>query len=262
MNTASGAPGLTLEVTGGLARVGIHNPGKRNAFTWGMYDRLEAVAHEVASRDDVRAVVFRGTPEDGFAAGTDIRGFSDFESGADGVAYERRVGTVLAAVADIPVPTIAAVELTAVGAGLALAATCDLVIAERGTRFGAPVARTLGNCLPAAVIRRLRSRIGAARADAMLLTARLVHAEDLEASGFVELCEPGALEDAVAQAARRIGSAAPLTLRALKAIGARIDAEAGVPDDEDLLELCYGSADFREGVAAFLEQRRPEWSGR
>ena len=262
MSTDVAVAGLTLEVTDGVARVGIRNPGKRNAFTWGMYDRLESVAHELSARDDLRAVVFRGTPEDGFAAGTDITGFREFESGADGIRYERRVGAVLAAVTEIPVPTIAAVELTAVGAGLALAATCDIVIAERGARFGAPIARTLGNCLPATVVRRLRSRVGAGRADAMLLTARLIVAEDLEPSGFVEVCEPGGLEEAVAVAVGRISGAAPLTLRALKALGTRIDAGMPVPDDEDLLELCYGSADFQEGVSAFLEQRRPEWSGR
>ena len=189
----TGADSVTLTVDGRVARVSLANPGKRNAFTWRMYDQLEAIAAELAGRDDVAAVVFRGTPEDGFAAGTDIRQFVDFETGAQGVEYERRVGAVLDAVAAIPVPTIAAVELTAVGAGLALAATCDLVIAERGSRFGAPIARTLGNCLPAAVVRRLRDRVGPARADLMLLTARLVDAEELAATGFVTLCDAGSL---------------------------------------------------------------------
>jgi enoyl-CoA hydratase/carnithine racemase len=255
------ADSITLAVADRIARVSLANPGKRNAFTWRMYDQLEAIATELQTRDDVSVVVFRGTPEDGFAAGTDIRQFVDFETGAEGVEYERRVGAVLSAVAAIPVPTIAAVELTAVGAGLALAATCDLVVAERGSRFGAPIARTLGNCLPAALVRRLRDRIGSARADTMLLTARLVDAEDLAATGFVTLCDAGGLTEAVDAVAARIVSAAPLTLRSLKEIGRRLDA-AATPDDTDLLERCYGSDDFRDGVRAFLTQRRPEWRGR
>lgn len=264
MTTASltGADSVTLTVADGVARVALANPGKRNAFTWRMYDQLEAIAAELGERDDVSAVVFRGTPEDGFAAGTDIRQFVDFETGAQGVEYERRVAAVLQAVAAIPVPTIAAVELTAVGAGLALAAMCDLVVAERGSRFGAPIARTLGNCLPAAVVRRLRDRIGPATADTMLLTARLMDAEDLAATGFVALCDAGALTEAVDAVVGRIVRAAPLTLRSLKEIGRRLDAVADAPDDTDLLERCYGSDDFRDGVRAFLDQRRPEWKGR
>lgn len=260
--TATQANGVTLTVADRVARVTLANPGKRNAFTWRMYDQLRGIATEVSARDDVAVVVFRGSPDDGFAAGTDIRQFTAFSDGADGVAYERRVGEVLQAVADIPVPTIAAVELTAVGAGLALAATCDLVVAERGSRFGAPIARTLGNCLPVAVIRRLRERVGAARADTMLLTARLVDAEELAPSGFVTLCEAGGLGAAVDDTVRRILAGAPLTLRSLKEAGRRLDAAVAPPDDTDLLERCYGSEDFRAGVQAFLDRGRPEWKGR
>lgn len=260
--TVTEADSVTLRFADGVAWVSLSNPGKRNAFTWRMYDQLKAIAAELSERDDVAVVVFRGTPDDGFAAGTDIRQFTAFTTGADGVAYERRVAEVLDAVAAIPVPTIAAVELTAVGAGLALAVTCDLVIAERGSRFGAPIARTLGNCLPAAVVRRLRDRVGAARADTMLLTARLIEAEELAASGFLTLCDAGGLSDAVDGMVRRIVSGAPLTLRSLKELGRRLDAAGPLPDDTDLLEACYGSDDFRGGVQAFLDRRRPEWKGR
>ncbi|MFI6344228.1 enoyl-CoA hydratase [Streptomyces sp. NPDC050560] len=262
MSPETRGDGVDFAVDDGIARVRLRNPGRRNALTWAMYDRLRDIAAEVGGRDDVRAVTLRGDPADGFAAGTDIAQFTDFADGRDGVAYERRVGAVVADLLAVPVPVVALVEGAAVGAGLVLAACCDLVIAERDARFGAPVARTLGNCLPAAVVARLRARAGAARADAMLLGATLLPAPSLAEAGFVTaLAESGRLAETAEPYLRRLREGAPLTVRALKETGRRLDA-AALPDDEDLLARCYGSADFREGVRAFLDHRRPVWTGR
>jgi len=256
-----GDASITLDIRGHVARIGISNPGKRNAFTWAMYDQLEQIAVRLHDEPGVRVVVLRGNREDGFAAGTDIGQFADFADGAAGVRYERRVAQVLDALTRIPAPTIAAVERTAVGAGLAVAACCDLVVAESDARFGAPIARTLGNCLPIAVVHRLRARMGAAATASTLLTAELVTAQRLAGSGFVHaLAESGELDAVLEPLVERIGSLAPLTLRALKEMNRRLD-EVELPDDTALLELCYGSADFREGVRAFGERRRPEWKG-
>lgn len=253
---------VDMVVEGAVARVAFSNPGKRNAFTWRMYDQLMRIAEELHDSGRASAVVFQGNPKDGFAAGTDIRQFVDFDSGADGLEYERRVAGVWEAIAAIPVPTIAAVEGAAVGAGLAVAAMCDIVVAERGARFGAPIARTLGNCLPLAVVARMRSVLGARRTTSMLLTSALVPAEDLVGCGFVAaLAELGELQVAVAAILKRVQTSAPLTLRALKDMNRRLDQSGALPDDSDLLELCYGSSDFHEGIRAFLEHRHPDWSG-
>jgi enoyl-CoA hydratase/carnithine racemase len=252
---------VTLDLAGPVARVRISNPGKRNAFTWGMYDQLEQIALRLRDEPGVRVVVLRGDREDGFAAGTDIGQFGDFADGAAGVRYERRVARVLGALTRVPAPTIAAVERTAVGAGLAVAACCDLVVAERDARFGAPIARTLGNCLPIAVVHRLRSGMGAAAARSMLLSAQLVTADRLTGSGFVHaLADSGGLDAVLEPLIERIRRLAPLTLRVLKEMNRRLE-DIELPDDTALLELCYGSADFREGVRAFGERRRPEWKG-
>ncbi|GHJ39338.1 enoyl-CoA hydratase [Streptomyces sp. TS71-3] len=262
MSSDTRGDGVDLVVTDGIAEVRLRNPGRRNAFTWAMYDRLRSIAAEVGGRDDVAAVTIRGNPGDGFAAGTDIGQFTGFEDGRDGVAYERRIGSVVADLLAIDAPVVALVEGAAVGAGLVVAACCDLVIAERGARFGAPIARTLGNCLPAAIVARLRARVGAARTDAMLLGAALLPAESLAEAGFVTaLAEPGRIEETAEPFLRRMRQAAPLTIRALKETGRRLDAAQVVPEDEDLLMRCYGSADFREGVSAFLAHRHPVWTG-
>jgi len=255
-------PSVDMVIEGSVARVTFSNPGKRNAFTWRMYDQLLHIAENLGDGGLVSAVVFQGHAGDGFAAGTDIRQFVDFDSGAAGVDYERRVARVWEAIAAIPVPTIAAVDGAAVGAGLAVAAMCDIVVAERGARFGAPIARTLGNCLPVAVVARLRSVLGARRTTSMLLASALVPAEDLVGCGFVAaLAEPGEVQVAVDALLKRVQTSAPLTLRALKEMNRRLDRSSPLPDDYDLLELCYGSSDFHEGIRAFLEHRHPDWSG-
>ena len=249
-----------VEHAGGVSTFRISNPGKRNAFTWTMYEQLERGVRELP--ESTRAVVLRGDAEDGFAAGTDIRQFTGF-SGRDGLEYERTVGRVLDAVLAVDVPVISLVQRTAVGAGLALACCSDIVIAERGALFGAPIARTLGNCIPAAVFARLRGRAGEANALTMMLTATLIPAERLEGTGFVfRAVDAGELDAQAGELLRRILSSAPLTLRALKEINRRITAAVPVPEADDLLLECYGSADFAEGVSAFLDGRRPEWSGR
>ena len=244
----------------GAMHLVLSHPGRRNALTWHMYDRLVAVCDEVDADETVRVVVLRGAG-DAFAAGTDIRQFVDFHGGADGVAYERRIALVLSRLLGLRVPLVGVVTGPAVGAGLALAAVCDILVATPEASFGVPIARTLGNCIPAAVVARLQRRLGASRAMAMLLTARSMSASDAEAAGFVSAVLPASeLDDGVRDLVRRISAGAPLTLAALKEIDRRLTG-ADVAD-EDLLARCYGSADFREGVSAFLDHRKPQWEGR
>jgi enoyl-CoA hydratase/carnithine racemase len=254
------SPGrVTLGVTDGVAVVELSNPGKRNAFTWDMYDALEQACARVDADTSVRVLVIRGSGG-AFAAGTDIAQFTDFATAADGLAYERRVARVLEALLAVRVPAVAVVEGPAVGAGLAVAACCDLVIATPESVFGVPVARTLGNCLPAAVVARLQQRLGAARTMSMLLTSALLPAAEAAVAGFVtSVVDPADLEAEVVSATNRISRGAPLTLASLKEIDRRI--AAGATDADDLLLRCYGSEDFREGVQAFLEHRRPVWRG-
>jgi enoyl-CoA hydratase/carnithine racemase len=155
------------------------------------------------------------------------------------------------------------VEGPAVGAGLALAACCDLVVATPDAVFGAPVARTLGNTLPPAVLARLRQRLGASRTMAMLLTARLLPATEALAAGFVtEIIERDTLDQQVEELLQVICRNAPLTLAALKEVERRIDRDGLGTDADDVLASVYASQDFSSGVAAFLEHRTIEWEGR
>ena len=138
---------VSYERDGVIARITFDRPAARNAMTWTMYEELAAVCGKVAADPEVRVAVLRGAGGKAFVAGTDIGQFRDFKSGEDGVDYERRIAAYLAAVEELPVPTLAVIEGWAIGGGLAIAAACDLRVATPGSRFGVPIARTLGNCL-------------------------------------------------------------------------------------------------------------------
>ncbi|HTD32519.1 MAG TPA: enoyl-CoA hydratase-related protein, partial [Candidatus Elarobacter sp.] len=130
-------------------------------------------------------------------------------------------------------------------------------------RIGVPIARTLGNCISLRNVARVAELIGLDRVKALLLTGALLGAEDALRAGFLTEIAPSgeALHARAQQLAEQIAGLAPLTLRASKEMARRLRATAAHPDDEDLIRLCYGSRDFREGLTAFLDKRRPEWTG-
>ena len=251
-----------LHIEGAIASVTFDRPEARNAMTWAMYEQLEGICRQLAEDASVRVVRFRGAAGQAFVAGTDIAQFQDFHAGEDGVAYERRIDACMALLESLPVPTVAVLEGWAIGGGLAIATACDFRIATPGTKLGVPIARTLGNCLSMANTARLVAAIGRPRAERMLLLAELLDAEEARAAGYLlDVVPADRLDAASDQLCARLASLAPLTQRVSKAAMNRL-LHAGLPDIEDLIRACYGSDDFREGVAAFLAKRAPAWRGR
>jgi enoyl-CoA hydratase/carnithine racemase len=168
----------------------------------------------------------------------------------------------LAAIEALPVPTLAVIEGFAIGGGLAIAAACDLRIATPGSRFGVPIARTLGNCLSIANYARLVAALGASRAKRMLLLAENLSAEEALASGFLsEIVGASDIDRRVGELTDRLAHHAPVTMRVTKEAIRRL-LHAGLPDGDDLARACYASEDFRIGVEAFVEKREPQWTGR
>ena len=198
-----------------------------------------------------------------FAAGTDISQFRSFKTPEDGLGYEQRVDEILSAIEACRVPVIAAMAGACTGGGAAIAACCDIRLASRDMRYGYPIARTLGNCLSARTLQRMIGIVGGARVTEMLFTSRLLTAQDCLAAGLVTeiLSDHSVLMTRARSLAAEIAGYAPLTISTTKQLMRRIRDAAPKIDDHDLVAQIYTSADFREGLDAFLTKRPPVWTG-
>lgn len=252
---------VTLTRDGPIARITFDRPDALNAMTWAMYARLDDICRELSADSSLRVVLLRGAGGRAFVAGSDITQFNAFKGAEDGIAYEAEMDAHLAALEAIPVPVVAAIEGFAVGGGLGLAACCDLRVAAQGSKFGIPIARTVGNCLSMRTYARVVQGFGVSRAKRMLMLGELLDADEALAAGFLTRVVPAADLEREAEAilARLLGNA-PITMAVTKQALARI--ASGEPGDgADLIARAYGSRDFRRGVAAFSAKARPEWQG-
>jgi enoyl-CoA hydratase len=248
--------------SGAIATVTFDRPAARNAMTWQMYEQLGEACERMQREEGLRAAVFRGAGGKAFIAGTDIAQFRSFRSAEDGIAYEEKMEAYLSAVEALPVPTLAVIEGFAIGGGLAIAACCDLRIATPDSRFGVPIARTLGNCLSVANYARLVAALGASRAKRVLLLAENLSAEEALAGGFLsEIVTASDLDHRIGELTQRLIAHAPITMRVSKEAIRRL-LHASLPSGDDLVRACYGSDDFRIGVEAFVEKREPQWTGK
>lgn len=255
---------LIYEIRDRIGFVTFNRPQARNALTFAMYDRVAEICANVPDDGSVMAIVMAGAGDRAFAAGTDISLFRDFRTPEQGTSYEKHADEIMTAIETCPVPTIAAIAGACTGGGAAIAACCDMRIATGDLKFGFPIARTLGNCLSAATLDRLVRLIGEARVKDLIFTARLMSADEALAAGLVSeaVDSHAALMQRAEELARLIASHAPLTLRATKELLHRMRRQGPQVDDTDIIAQVYTSADFREGLDAFLGKRRPAWSGR
>ncbi|WP_043531946.1 enoyl-CoA hydratase/isomerase family protein [Litchfieldella xinjiangensis] len=249
---------------GKIAWLIFNRPQVRNAMTWGMYDALERYCKALNDDPDIDVVVLRGSGGEAFVAGTDIKQFTTFDVAQHALDYEHRIDEVINSLETLSKPTIALIEGFCVGGGAAIAMACDFRYCTPELRFGVPIAKTLGNCISIANLSRLIDLVGAARAKEVLMLAKLFKAEEAKLAGLItEVIAAESIEEEVRQVAERLGSLAPLTLRASKEEVRRVLAERrpAAGSEEDLIALCYTSRDFKSAVSAFIDKTPHAWLG-
>jgi enoyl-CoA hydratase/carnithine racemase len=253
---------ISLEL-GTVAHLELANP-PLNLVTRQLTEQLHAALARLAASDDVRVVVVTGSGERAFCAGSDIHEFEGLRGrAAEGKLLLEKL--VYRQLAELPMPTIAAIEGDALGGGLELALCCDLRVASARARLGMPEVR-LAVIPGSGGTQRLPRLVGPGWAKDLILTGRLLEADEALRIGLVNLVVPaGEARSATDAVAAEIAARGPLAVREAKRLidaASDRDLDAGLAAELDASERIYLTDDMLEGARAFFEKREPRYRGR
>jgi enoyl-CoA hydratase/carnithine racemase len=250
-----------------VARITIRNPAKRNALDHEILDGIATLMVELDEGISTRCVILSGS-EGMFSAGYDIGDIPDevFAEEAERLVAHP-FSRAIEAAQGFPFPTLAALNGHALGGGLELALTCDLRIAGRGVKLGMPPAK-LGLIYSHTGLEKFIDAVGPARTRELFFTGRNVDADRAEQIGLVhDVAEPHELDETAVALAAEIAGNAPISLRGNKEMINRLVGFRRLSDEEERAAIAlrlssFSTVDFREGVRAFGEKRKPRWQGR
>ncbi len=250
---------------GRVGYVIFNNPERRNAVSLDMWARTTEILADFARDDEVRVVVLTGAGGKAFVSGADVSRFESERASVDAAkVYNLTVEKANASIYEFPKPTIAMIRGYCIGGGLGLAVCCDLRICSDNSRFAIPAAKLgLGYGYPG--VKRLTDVVGPAFAKEIFYTARQFDAEEARIMGLVNRIVPEAeLEDYVKSYADTIAINAPLTVKTAKQIvneAMKDESKRDLARCRELVEQCFASNDYTEGRRAFMEKRKPAFTG-
>jgi len=252
------------EVEEHIGWIVFDHPERRNALSAHMWGELSDAARRHQEDERVRIVVMRGAGDEAFVSGADISQFEGAGSGEVEEGLARHGGNAFQDLAALDKPLVAMIHGWCIGGGLAVALSADMRYADEESRFGIPAAR-LGVGYDLGGIETLARVVGLSRAKEILFTADRYTADEALEMGLVGRVLPKAdLESFVRELAGRIADNAPLTVRSVKILSREILSEPSRRDEvrvKAALAACFESQDFREGVKAFMEKRKPSFHG-
>ena len=246
--------------------VRFNNPARHNALSVDMWEAVPPLLRRAADDDRVRLVVFSGAGEKAFVSGADISQFEDMRAAKDAVArYEAMAEDALMSIHDFAKPTLACIRGYCIGGGVNVAISCDLRIAASDAVFAIPAAR-LGLGYRYSALKNLVDLIGPGAAKDLFFTARRIGTDEARALGLVSrVAPPEGLEALLAEYTGALGDNAPITVAAAKAVMREILKPSPELDMErcaTLIRGCFESADYTEGRTAFMQKRKPVFTGR
>jgi enoyl-CoA hydratase len=253
---------IKVEVSEAIATLVVDRPAVRNALNRETVDEALAALAALATRDDVTVLVITGSGESSFVSGSDINDIK-VRTRDDGLAAI--ASTLCAAVERFPHPTIAAINGYALGGGCELALSCDIRIASETAKFGQPEL-VLGIIPAAGGTQRLPRVVGLGWAKHLVLTGEIIDAKQALTIGLVTMLTPaGQLQVRARELAKKIQRNGPLAARLAKVAlnaSARVDLDSGLLIETLAQAICYNSEDKVEGATAFLEKRKPKFTGK
>lgn len=255
---------VTVRREGPIATVTLDHPGRHNALSLAMWRGLGATMRTLDAEEGLRCVILRGAGTEAFAAGADISEFGALRADSrQAKIYGAEIAASMQAIAECRHPTVAMIHGVCVGGGLEVASQCDLRICGESSRFGIPIKR-LGLVVAYGEMRALIDLVGRAVALEILLEGRIFGAQEAREKGLVTRVVPDdAVESEAIAAARRIAEGAPLVARWHKKFARRLQDPRPLSEAEhDEGFACFDTADYREGVRAFLNKTPPKFSGR